>query len=159
MAPLKAANDWLARAAKAGYQPAVFLQADLNLQADLIQGNAAKIEKARAAAIGAVSASADPSIVFGMADFVTGARKTRQRAAQLISAWELLGCERGYDCSAQSDVMLTTCNFDPQCQDKPTFVEHLEVINGAAFSNVQQLANEIGAAVDSHDPAPIKKYL
>jgi len=154
---LKSSTDWLDRAAEAGYPPAIFAQADLKLQTSVIKGDSAGIDQARQSAIFA-STSADPEVLFGMATFVTGAGKTQTQAAQLMSAWWLVGCERGYDCSAQSEWIQSNC-IDPQCANKPTVVEELQRMNGAAFGEVQQLADQINAAIDSRDREEIKKYL
>ena len=155
---LKASSEWLDRAAKAGYPPATFMKADLMMQSHLMDGDSAALQQARQLAITA-STSADPAILFGMADFVDGASKPREQAGQLIAAWWLLGCESGYDCSAESDAIQGICTVDPQCADKPTVVEEIQRTTGANFAEVQQLAEQIRAAVDSHDPEEIKKYL
>jgi hypothetical protein len=155
---LKTSSDWLDRAAKAGYPPATFMKADLMLQAHLKDGDASAIQQARQSAISA-STSGDPAILFGMADFVDGSEKSQEQAAQLISAWWLLGCESGYDCSPDSEAVRGICIVDPQCANKPTVIEELQRTNGANFGKVQQLAEQIKAAIDSRDPEAIKKYL
>jgi hypothetical protein len=158
LSPLKTYSDWLDQSAKAGYPPAVFMQADLMLKPNLLSGDSAEIERARQLAISA-SASADPAVLFGMAEFVDLTGKTPEQAGQLISAWWLVACERGYDCSAQSDVARSTCTVDPQCANAPTVVEELQRVNGAKFDEIQQLAELIGAAIDSGDVHAIRKYL
>jgi TPR repeat protein len=155
---LKASSEWLDRAAKAGYPPAIFMKADLMMQIHLMDGGSAPLQQARQLAITA-STSADPAILFGMADFVDGTSKTREQAGQLMSAWWLLGCESGYDCSAESDAMRGMCTVDPQCANKTTVVEEIQRTNGAHFGDVQQLAEQIKDAVNSRDPEEIKKYL
>jgi hypothetical protein len=122
---LNSSNDWLDRADKAGYPPAIFMKADLMMVAHLKDGDGAAV----------------------------------LRAGQLISAWWLLGCEKGYDCGPESDAMKGICTVDPQCANKPGFVENLERINGAKFGEVQQLAEQIKAAVESGDQEEIKNYL
>ena len=155
---LKTSSVWLDQAAKAGYPPATFMKADLLMQNHLVDGNSAALQQAKQQAIVA-STSADPAVLFGMADFVDGAGKSREQAGQLISAWWLLGCESGYDCSAESDAIKGICTVDAQCANKPTVVEEIQRINGANFGEVQQLAEQIRAAVNSHDPEEINKYL
>jgi TPR repeat protein len=156
-----ALNDstrWLEEAAQAGYAPAKFMQADLMLQASLVARNSDQIDQARKLAIDAASSSADPDIVFGMADFVTGAGKTQDQTTRLMSAWWLAGCERGTDCSPQSEWILANC-LDAQCANQPTVVEELQRMNGANFGEVEQLAEGISNALNSHDPEALKKYL
>jgi hypothetical protein len=158
LSQLKTSNDWLDQAAKAGYPPAIFMKADLMLQTHLIDGDSAALQQARQQAI-IESASADPAVLFGMADFVDGAGKSREQAGQLISAWWLLACESGYDCSAESAAIKGICTVDPQCADKPTLVEEIQRANGASFGQVQLLTEQIRAAVNSHNPDEIRKYL
>jgi hypothetical protein len=155
---LNTSNDWLDQAVEAGYPPATFMKADLLMKSHLLDGDVAEIEKAREQAIIA-STSADPDVLFGMADFVDSAGKSREQAGQLISAWWLLACKSGYDCGPNSDAIKGTCTVDPQCANNASFVENLERTNGAKFGDVQQLAEQIGAAIESHDPEQIKKYL
>ena len=149
-------NDWLEKSANAGYPPAMFMKADLMRQDNALKADPAITEKARNLAIDA-SSSGNPIAVFGMADFVSN--KTQDQAAQLMSAWWLAGCERGYDCGSESEWIQATCTSDPQCANKPTVVEELQRTAGAKFGEVQQLAEKINAAIDSHDPEAIKKFL
>jgi hypothetical protein len=155
---LDTSNEWLDQAVKAYYPPAVFMNADLTMKMHLTDGDAAATQQARQQAIIA-STSADPAVLFGMADFVDGTGKSTEQAGKLISAWWLLACENGYDCGPESDAIKGICTVDPQCADKPSFVENLERMNGINFGEVQQLAEQIRAAVNSHDPEEIKKYL
>jgi TPR repeat protein len=155
---LKTSSDWLDQAAKAGYPSAIFMKADLVLQTHLVDGDSAALQQARQLAIVA-STSADPTVLFGMADFVDGTGKSREQAAQLISAWWLLGCESGYDCSAESSAIKGICTVDAQCANKPTVVEEIQRTNGANFGQVQLLTEQIRAAIESQDPNEIKKYL
>ena len=157
---LRASNNWLDRAARANNPAAIFMQADLMRQANLLKGDPQEADTARSLAIEA-SATGDPDAVFGMIDFVSGtdSARTPEETGKLMSAWELAGCERGFDCSAQSEWINANCTSDPQCANKPTVVEELQRIYGAKFGEVQQIAEQIGAAIDSHDPNKIKKYL
>jgi TPR repeat protein len=156
---LSSAAGWLEQAAKANYPPAVFMTADLTMKKHLLEnGNIAEIQQARQEAIIA-STSADPEVLFGMANFVDVAGKTRDQMGQLLSAWWLLACNSGYDCGPDSDAIKGVCTVDPQCADKPSFVENLERTNGSNFGEVQQIAERIRAAIISHDPEEIRKYL
>ena len=155
---LKGSGDWLDKAAKMGYSPAIFMQADLMLKSNLITGDAAHIQQARQMALSAVT-SADPEVLFGMGDFVDGTDKSFAQSTQLVAAWLLLGCERGNDCSAESDWIRANCTIEPQCDDNPTVIAELEREYGAKFPELQHLAEQIAAAVDSRDVEAIKKYL
>lgn len=155
---LKTSDDWLDQAVAAGYPPATFVKADVMMKSHLMDGDTASIEQARQQAIVA-STSADPEVLFGMADFVDNTNRDRAAVQQLISAWYLLACQSGYDCSAESEAIKSTCTVDPQCADKPTVVEQLQRTNGAHFGDVEQLAEQIRAAINTHDPEAIKRYL
>ena len=155
---LETSSAWLDRAAKAGYSPAIFMQAQQMMQAHLGDENSAALQEARQQAVIA-SISGDPGVVFGMADFVYADGKPREQVGKLVSAWWLLGCESGYDCSPESDAIKGICTVDAQCADKPSVVEEIQRTNGANFGEVEQLATQIKAALDSHDAEQIKKYL
>ena len=134
------------------------MNADLTLKTLVINGDSAAIEQVRKQAITSAMSS-DPDVLFGMADFVAGTDKTPEQTGQLISAWWLLGCQSGYDCSANSDAIKGICTVDPQCANKPTIMEELQRLNGAKFGEVEQLAEQIRTAIDSGDPLAIRKYL
>jgi len=158
LALLKTSDDWLDQAVTADYPPATFMKADMTMKSHLMDGDTASIERAKQQAIVA-SISADPEVLFGMADFVDNTNRSQAQVKQLISAWYLLACQSGYDCSAESEAIKSTCTVDPQCADKPTVVEQLQRINGAQFGDVEQLAEQIKSAINSHDPEAIKQYL
>jgi TPR repeat protein len=155
---LKTANDWLDQAAKAGYAPATFMKADMAMKSHLMDGDTAAIQRAREQAIIA-SASGDPEVLAGMVDFVESGNRNPQQVGQLISAWWLLACNSGYDCSANSEVAKGFCTVDAQCANKVSLLEDLERVNGAKFGEVQLLSEQIGAAIGSRDPELIRKYL
>jgi hypothetical protein len=155
---LETSSAWLDQAAKAGYSPAVFMQAQQKMQSHLVDGNSAALQEARQQAVIA-SISGDPGVLFGMSNFVDGDGKPREQAAKLVSAWWLLGCETGYDCSPESEAIKGICTVDAQCANKPSVVEEIQRINGANFVEVEQLATQIKAALDSRDPEQIKKFL
>jgi hypothetical protein len=156
---LSTSGEWLDQSVKGDYPPATFMKADLTMKTLLLKdGNAAAIQQARQEALIA-STSADPEVLFGMADFVDVSGKSRDQMGQLVAAWWLLACESGYDCGSESDAIKGICTVDPQCANKPTVVEEIERTNGAHFGEVQQLAEQIRAAVNSRDPEEIKKYL
>lgn len=158
MSILRSYHEWLSSAASAGYAPAQFMEADLILKQKVLQGDPAELEKAREMAASA-SMGADPAVLFGMADFVDASGKTREKAGQLIAAWWLLGCQRGYDCTSDSDAAYSVCSADPQCANRPTIQEHLQWSYGAQYVDVEQLAEQIGLAIDSGNVEAVKKFL
>ncbi len=156
---LKMSDDWLDQAVKANYPPATFLKARQMLKNDLITGDDTGVEKARDLAVRAASQGADPEMVFGFVDFVTSNSRSPEQYGNLVQAWWLLACESGYDCSAQSDAIRGLCTANPQCANKPTVVEALQLTAGTKFGEVQQLAEQIKNALESRDVEAIIKYL
>ena len=149
---------WLALAVKASYPPAVFLDANLSLANSFIAKDKAGQEAARQQAIHA-SMSKDPNILFGMANFVTTGSSASMGPDLRVSAWRLLGCQSGFDCSAGSNVVKSICGNDPQCANNETMIEYLQRTTGAKFGEIQLQASQIKAALDAQDAEAIEKFL
>jgi hypothetical protein len=148
---------WLDEAANAGSPAAKFMQAELAHRMGLLNGTVQDTKIAQQAID--ASLSGDPDVLFGMAAFVDGSQKTPQQAADLISAWWVLGCEKGFDCSSTSEWIKANCLYDPQCANQPSVLEELQRIHGARFGEIQYLADQIGEAVASHSPDAVSKFL
>ena len=109
--------------------------------------------------------SADPRVFWGMADMVSiGADQSQQELERLnvvSTAWQLLACQRGFDCSAQADWLRFYCTTGPVCAPGETGQQFLERAVGdtTRWDKVKQLANEIGAAVDAKDETKLPLYL
>ena len=154
---LKTSDKWLEQATEAGFPAAVFLKADLMFKANLKTEDYEQMAQAKKMAISA-STTGDPTVLFGMADFVSSAQD-KERVQKLISAWWLVGCQSGYDCGPESEAIRSNCTVDPQCANKPSIVEQLQRINGAKFGEIEELAREIKTAVASQDTNAIAKFL
>jgi hypothetical protein len=160
-------GPWLAQAAAAGFAPAQSEQAELMRLASLdaaATGAAGPLptqdtNHARDLALVAVL-SADPDSILVMANWVDSTRRPAEEYAALVSAWQLLACQRGYEgCMAGSDWVLSVCTTDPQCSPEDAMTDALRRQLGNRFDEVQGLANAIGAAVDAGDPAAIESFL
>jgi hypothetical protein len=152
---------WLERAVSSGYAAAKFLQAEELLEASISKSGAQAqrdVETARRLAIEA-SATGDPDAVFGMAGFVNPAIQSQEKISQLSSAWRLLGCDLGADCSPTSQWMSAICSHDPQCANGLSVVELTEQIEGAKFGEVLLLKEQLKVAISKGDPEAIRAYL
>ena len=93
--------------------------------------------------------SNDPEVLFkiGEADALlhpsTGGDNNTER-----NAWWLVACERGFDCSPNSDWVKSICYIDPQCASiGPS--EIIEYVSGADWPRVQQRAEELKSKLDA----------
>ncbi len=153
-------RPWLDKAAAAGYAPAQAEKADgLRVAASLGDGaDPAGQEQARALALLAVK-SGDPDAVVKMANWVSGKDRSPEEYGDLVSAWQLLACQRGYDCGPRSEWLRSMCNWDPQCADGQSVEEYLQRQLGSRYDEVRKLAAAIGNAVDEKNTAAIQPYL
>lgn len=109
--------------------------------------------------------SADPRVLWSMADLVSvGAdqsQKELERLNVVSTAWQLLACQRGFDCSAQADWLRFDCTTGPVCAPGETGQQFLERAVGdpTRWDQVKAMANEIGDAVDAKDEAKLPTYL
>jgi hypothetical protein len=161
-------KSWLDRASAAGYAPAESLKAGLSREADLLRDaqNASGGDvvpptygPARDLALHAVM-SGDPDSIMEMANWVDGTKHSVDESADLLGAWHLLACERGYDdCGPQSEWLREMCNWDPQCADDSSITDSLKRQFGSRFEDVQNLAKSIGLAIDQKNQQAIESYL
>jgi hypothetical protein len=161
-AELKAApssfSNWLDQAAAAGYPPAQAEKADA-IRVGLLLGDnsaaqAVTLDNARNLAVSAAQ-SGDPDALIKMMNWVEVKNRTLEEYGDLVSAWELLACQRGYDCGESSEWLRSMCNWDPQCANGETVADYLQRQLGTRFDDVQNLAKAIAAAVDAKDGAAI----
>lgn len=96
--------------------------------------------------------SGDPAVIWMMQDFVDG-------TGALATAWQLLACERGYDCSARAEWLRAACDFDQLCNPGDTGKQYLERQLGDKLDAARQMAQEIGAALDRGDWSKLPAYL
>lgn len=166
-AQLSSANSWLDRAVAAGYAPAEAEKADDMRVAALLAhgdpgdgsgGKSGELSGASRLAISA-AASGDPDAVIKMANWVDPTARSEEDYGNLVSAWQLVACERGYDCGASSEWLRSLCNYDVQCASGQSFTDYLRRQLGSRFEDVQRLAAQIKAAVDAQDSTAIKRYL
>jgi hypothetical protein len=161
-------ESWLDKASAAGYPPAQSLKADVSRQVDLMHdaANASAGDvipptygPARDLALRAVF-SGDPDSIIEMVNWVDGSKRSLDESADLLGAWQLLACQRGYDdCGPTSEWLRSVCNWDPQCADDSSITDTLRRQFGNRFDHVQNLANSIGSAIDQKDQQAIETHL
>lgn len=166
--PTSAWARWLDKASAAGYPPAQSLQAEVSRNAQVISDatNATSGDfippptgPARDLALGA-ALSGDPDSLFEMMNWVDGTKRSGDDYWALSSAWGLLACQRGYDdCGPMSPWFVSICSWDAQCADDGSVIDTMRRQFGGRFDDVQNLASQIGQAIDNRDPAAIESYL
>jgi hypothetical protein len=155
-------SNWLDQAAAAGYPPAQAEKADAirigALRDDHSTLQSVTLDNARNLAVSAAQ-SGDPDALIKMANWVDSKNRTSEEYGNLVSAWQLLACQRGYDCGESSEWLRSMCNWDPQCASGQTVADYLQRQLGTRFDDVQKLAKTIAAAVDGQDGAAIQSHL
>jgi hypothetical protein len=161
-------ENWLNKSSAAGYPPAESLKADLSRQADLMHDAASASAgdivpptygPARDLALRAVL-SGNPDSIFEMMNWVDGTKHSMDESADLLGAWQLLACQRGYDdCGPTSEWLRSMCNWDPQCANDSSVTDYLMRRFGSRFDDVQNLANSIGLAIDQKNQQAVEYYL
>jgi hypothetical protein len=161
-------EGWLDRASAAGYPPAQSLKADVTRQAELMRdaANASAGDvvpptagPARDLALRAVL-SGDPDSIFEMMNWVDGTKHSTEDYGDLVGAWGLLACQRGYDdCGSTSQWLRSVCNWDIQCANDNSVIDSLKRQFGNRYNDIQALATTIGQAIDKKDQAAVESNL
>jgi len=102
----------------------------------LSAAEANQMEAARNTALNAIQ-SDDPEALHDMTDWIECANRTSEECGNLAMAWQLLACERGYDCGPGSQWLRSACAWDPQCptdESVQNFFERNAGFRGSAES-------------------------
>jgi hypothetical protein len=160
-------SEWLDKAANSGVPLAEGTKADVlrtsALTARLSLDSAVRVDpqtdaKAHTLALEALK-SRDADVIWLAAQFVDEREMSRDKLGILTGAWQLLACERGYDCSAQAEWVRTACNFDQLCNPGDTGRQYLERHLGDNLAAAKRLANEIGTTLNNGDWSKLPSYL
>ena len=161
-------GKWLDKAVAANYPPAQIEKADVLRVSDLMRdaGNATSGDvipptagPARDLALTAVL-SGDPDAILGMANWVDGTKHSVDEYRDLVGAWVLLACQRGYDdCGPNSELFRSVCMYDPQCLNDSNVIDLLQRRLGTRFDDARRLAESIGLALDTQNKTAIESYL
>jgi hypothetical protein len=160
-------TSWLDKASDNGYPLAEGIKASLLIGANRIaelsrdpsvHADPEAQDKVHALALNALQ-SGDPTVLWQMADLVDEAGTPKDRWGVIPSAWRLLACDRGYDCSAQAEWLRSACNLDSQCNPGETGQQFLARNLGNNLEEAKRLVTEIGEAVDTKDRDKLPAYL
>jgi hypothetical protein len=155
---LGTASDWLEKATEAGQPAAQATTAAEMLQQQLMRNfsraGAAPTADSTAPLIGngadptelirAAVQSRDPEALLNIG-WAQALLNPGKEANTEYLAWTLVACERGLDCSANSDWVRTHCSY---C-DASSPVNLVRSKAGNAWPSVQQRAQELGAKLDA----------
>jgi hypothetical protein len=160
-------SQWLDKAVDAGYPAAIAEHASI-LESQLLLDSHSQLpherhevdaeSQARDLALSAVE-SGDPDAIFSMSDWVRAGQRTENETATLISAWKIVACQNGYNCSPDSDWMHSVCNWDPQCANGRTYTDYLQRQLGSQYDDALRLAKSINEAIVAKDAQALKSYL
>jgi hypothetical protein len=138
-------DDWLLKAADAGYARA---QAEWALR--LVNGSAGTqdgeaLEKARELARAALE-SKDPAVFVPVSSVIRGLTESD---ADRDASWFVAACQRGFDCGPGSEMTRIVCRFDTNCQPYESSLDLLRRHSGNDFDAIERGAREINAAIDA----------
>lgn len=161
-------SDWLDKAVAAQYPKAQSMKAeDLRSEhlaaersetSSVHDGQQDTEEYARELAIESLR-TGEPEPIFAMSSWVDRGKHSAEEYSVLASAWQLLACQRGFDCGPNSEWLRTACNYDVQCAQGATVEDYLQRQMGAQFDEARKAASEIGRVVDTHSWDALKDYL
>jgi hypothetical protein len=66
-------------------------------------------------------------------------------------AWFLAACQRGVDCSAQSDAVRALCRYDQNCQPYESVADLFRRTRGDDFPEIEARARWINEKIDAGD--------
>lgn len=160
-------SEWLDKAVDEGSPAAIAANAS-NVQGRLIvemhspdahptqDPNTAN--QARDAALSAVE-SGDPDAAFMMSDWIDASKRTATEFSTLVSAWQIVACQNGYDCGSDSDWMVSVCAYDAQCTKGRTYVGYLQQSLGSQYDDALRLAASIQSAILAKDSQALRSFL
>jgi hypothetical protein len=160
-------SQWLDRSVAANFPAAMAEKARL-MESDVLQASGGQLPSSQTAfgtedeamdlALRAVW-SEDPDAIFMMRDWVRSGNRTEEENATIISAWQILACQKGYDCSPTSDLMKGLCDWDVQCADGQPYTQYFQRQLGTQYDDALRLAKAIENAIAAKDVQAIRSYL
>jgi len=151
-------TDWLARATASG-QP---IAQALTASRALLQAQQLELTKAAgvplptpedptlrgvepAALLRAAVQSLDSEVFFIIGDIALLAFPAANDPKIEGYAWELVACERGFNCTASGAWVKANCSFDPQCASPSSPSDFIRRVAGDDWAAVQLRAEEINS--------------
>jgi hypothetical protein len=160
-------ETWLDKAVDSG-SPAAMAQKATILESDAFISSLSQLphtpteasdrDRAKELALAAAQ-SGDPDAIFLMADWVQEGTRSTQENAILVSAWQILGCRKGYDCRQDSDWMRSVCSADAQCANDQTYTDYFQRNLGTQYADALNLAKTIDQAILAKDIQGLLSHL
>jgi hypothetical protein len=160
-------DQWLDKAVSANYPAAMAEKARL-LEADIVLASASQLphdapaagaeDQAKNLALLAVQ-SGDPDAIFSMSDWVRAGDRSPEENAIIISAWQILACQKGYDCGPSSDFLKARCDWDVQCAEGQSYIDYFRRQLGTQYDDALALSKTIDQAIAANDVQAIRSHL
>ena len=141
-------DEWLRMASDGGYPLAQVTYAQNQWHAMSGPEDDATLE-ARRRLVGKAIRSRDPAVVSAVADVILAPEGQGYEWDYL--AWRLAACQRGFDCSPQSDFVKWSCYGDTNCQPYETAIDLIRRATGNDFLEVEARARWINEKIDAGD--------
>jgi hypothetical protein len=141
-------EEWLRMASDGGYPLAQVTHAQNQWRAKSGADDEATLAARRRLA-GQALRSRDPAVVSAIADVILVPEG--QGYEWDFLAWRLAACQRGFDCSRQSDFVKWTCYADTNCQPYETATDLIRRVTGNDFPDVEARARWINEKLDAGD--------
>jgi hypothetical protein len=162
LAELGTAADWLAKATAAGQPLAEATTASKLLRQEMLQNIARAAGVPNPDTSPRIESAADPRSLFRLALvskdpevlFLIGASQglldpENSDSITMSSAWLLVACQRGFNCSENADWVKNSCGNDAGCRSATSPSDRVRSLAGDQWPEVQQRAQEISAALDA----------
>ena len=98
--------------------------------------------------------SGDPEVLWEIGNFGLAPKLDDDLAVPEL-AWILAACQRGVDCSPQSDTVRAMCVYDPNCQPYESAADILRRTDGTGFPALEARARWINEKIDAGDWAAL----
>jgi hypothetical protein len=145
---------WLRLASEGGYPLAqvAFAQYQTHEMRRTKSDDGAKREDRRLLVAKAIR-SRDPAVIWEIGSLSLGAvRSEDEEDPNLVHlSWFLAACQRGFDCSSQSDGVYMMCMFDRACQPYESVAEILRRTAGEELPALEASARWINEKIDAGD--------
>jgi hypothetical protein len=158
---LGTAADWLASATRAGQPLAQSATASKLVMQGLLDNYAktgavptsipepAKVKGDPRELLYEAVQSKDPDVLYNIGELYPALNPDDPDRDVVRFAWILVACERGLDCSANAEWVKYDCFGSDACSSATSSSDFVRFLAGDHWSQVQQRAGEIGAALDN----------
>jgi len=143
-------GEWLRLASDGGYPLAQVMAAKQQQIKGVSAGDdAAKDKESRRLASMAIR-TRDPQVIWEIADSQLRSGAQGEADGDEL-AWFLAACQRGFDCSPQSDSVSAFCRYDPSCQPYESVADLFRRARGDDFPELEARARWINEKIDAGD--------